>query len=431
MTPHTFIRRCLDLKGLKVRGFWFAHADSELHIAVGPYKNGCLCPICRRRSKIVRVMRKERVWRDLPIGGLAVFFHYQPREIDCPTHGRAQEELPWAEAFSRITYRLEFLIVSYSQIMTQKAAAGILGLAPSTLSDLLHRIISRERNGHKIKGLRSLGVDEISYKKKHKYLTIVYDLERSCVVWTGEGKGRKTIDRFFSEALDASQREKIKLAACDMSKAYINGILDNCKNARLVLDRFHIVKALNNAVDEVRKTEWRKATKTERKALKGMRWLLYKHRSNRSKKDTRLLNQLRKGNRRIHRAWVLKDEFNQFWEYQYTASAEKFLKRWCTSALRSRLAPIRKFVQTLRKHQANIITFIGCRLTNAVSEGINRIIKIIKNRASGFRSVGAFVDLIFLTIGDVDIPARITAKLRSARRPAGSRKDVGKMELEL
>ena len=198
-----------------------------------------------------------------------------------------------------------------------------------------------------------------------------------------------------------------------MSRAYIGAIEEHCPNAKLVLDRFHVVKALNDAVDEVRKEQWRLADADERKALKGLRWLLFKHSSNRSKEDTRILNALSKGNRRIHRAWVLKDEFEQFWEYKAPWAAERFLKRWMTTALKSRLDPIRDFVKTLKKHRHRILPFIGSRITNAIAEGLNRIIKIVKNRASGFRSLPAFIDMIFLTVGDLDLPDQIPLRFRT------------------
>jgi len=110
---------------------------------------------------------------------------------------------------------------------------------------------------------------------------------------------------------------------------------------------------------------------------------------------------------------VLKDEFDHFWDYQATWAAKRFLKRWMTTALKSRLEPIRKFVQTVKKHMKHIITFVECRLTNAVAEGLNRIIKIVKNRASGFRSLKAFTDMIYLTVGDLDIPAQIPVTFRT------------------
>jgi transposase len=297
--------------------------------------------------------------------------------------------------------------------MTQKAAAKILNIPASTLSDMLHRTITRIREGHRIRGLKTIGIDEISYCKGRKYATLVYDLDRSCVVWVGKGKGRDTIDVFFNDMLSDYQKAQIKWATCDMSQAYIGAIETHCQNAKLVLDRFHIVKKLNEAVDEVRKEQWREASVDERKALKGMRWLLFRHSSTRSKQQTRILNQLRKGNRRIHRAWILKDEFEQFWDYKATWAAERFLKRWTTTALKSRLEPIRDFVRTIRKNYHRIIPYVESRITNAIAEGLNRIIKIIKNRASGFRTLEAFMDMIFLSVGDLDIPEQIPVGFRT------------------
>lgn len=354
-----------------------------------------------------------RVWDDAAVLGMKVRFHYAPKEIDCPTHGRVQEQLSWAAAYSRITYRLEYRICALCQIMTQKAAAEILLMPTSTLSDLLHRVITRVREGHRIRGLTTVGVDEISYCKGRKFATIVYDLDRACVVWVGKGKGRETIDVFFGEALSEDQRKRVLWASCDMSEAYINAIKHHLPNVNLVIDRFHIVKALNGAVDEVRKEEWRQLDVKGRKAIKGLRWILSLHSRNRTKAHSRFINSLRKSNRRIHRAWVLKDEFEHFWNFRSETAAKRYLKQWMTAALRSRIPSLRTFVTTLRKHFDSVVTFIKRPLTNAVGEGINRIIKIIKNRASGFKRLDSFADLIFLTVGDLDILAHIPSELRT------------------
>ena len=402
----------LRLNDVKITYFEFKDRDKELHVGVKPYKNGCRCPKCGRRCEIVHIARK-RSWNDVTILGRKVIFWYAPKEIDCPTHGRVQEEIPWAAPLSRVTYRLEYIICQFGRIMTQKAAADILKLATSTLSDILHRVITRVRTGHKIRGLVTLGVDEISYCKGRKFATIVYDLDRSCVLWVGEGKGRETIDKFFNEELSEYQRLKITWASSDMSRAYTEAIKHHCPNAKLVIDRFHLVKALNEAVDEVRKEEWRDLDVEGRTAIKGLRWLLGMGPGSRTKGHTRFLNSLRRSNRRIHRAWVLKDEFDHFWHYSYLASAESFLKQWMTAALKSRIPSMRTFVETLKVHYANVITFIERPLTNAVGEGINRVLKIVKNRASGFRNLESFTDLIFLTMGDLDIVEQIPAGLRS------------------
>lgn len=412
MAINKLIGKLLKFKGLKVVNFAFKRSG-DLEIAVKPYKNGCRCRQCGRRGKIVRIRPEVRRWKDIPVGGWTVWLLYCPREILCPTHGRGLEAIAWAEEFARVTYRYEYLMLRYCQLMTQKAAARLLRVSPSTLSDQLHRSIESIRSGHRIRGLKTIGIDEISYCKGHRYATLVYDLDRSVVVWVGEGKGRKTIDKFFNCMLSDYQKKRIEAASCDMSEAYIGAIKTHCPDASLVLDRFHIVKALNAAVDEVRKEQWREAGVDDRKALKGLRWLLYRHSSTRSRKDTRTLRILEKANNRIYRAWRLKDEFEQFWEYRAPWAAERFLKRWLTAAMRSRLEPMKKFVRTIRKHHDGVMAFIGTRLTNAVAEGLNRIVKIVKNRASGFRTLSAFTDIIFLTVGDLDIPVQIPARFRT------------------
>jgi len=412
MTAFKLIAKLLKFKDFRCAGIAFRRGW-RLDVLVKPYKNGCRCPECGRRGTIVRQRPEARYWRDIPVGPWSIWLMYWPREIRCATHGRVTERLPWADAEARVTYRLEYLMLRYCKIMPQKAAAELLGVPTSTLSDLLHRSIQRLREGHRIRGLKTVGIDEISYHKGHKYATLVYDLDRSCVVWVAQGKGREAIDRFFDGAVSDYQKTRIRTACCDMSQAYIGAIQAHCPNATLVLDRFHIVKALNEAVDEVRKEQWRRATQAERKALKGLRWLLYRHSSTRTRRDTRNLRALDKHNRRIYRAWRLKEEFEQFWNYKATWAAERFLKGWTKSALLSRLAPMRKFVHTLRKHQQAVVAFIDTRATNAIAEGINRIVRIVKNRASGFRHLDAFSDMIYLTVGDVDLPEQIPARFRT------------------
>ena len=162
MTGSRLLSKLLRFKGFRVVSWWF-EGRSSFVIAVKPHKNGCCCPECGRRGKIVRTMPHPRRWRDIPVCGWTGWLLYHPREIRCPTHGRVVEEIPWAERFSRVTFRFEYAMLRYCQTMTQKAAAELLCISASTLSDLLHRSITRLREGHRIRGLRTIGVDEISY----------------------------------------------------------------------------------------------------------------------------------------------------------------------------------------------------------------------------------------------------------------------------
>ena len=411
MTTNNFIRQLLNIVGIAISNFYLDQRNKVLELYVKPYKNGCRCPKCNLRGDIIKAM-DVRTWRDVVVCGYKVIFNYAPRIINCKIHGPIQELIPWADPYAKVTYRLEYQILIYCQMMTQKSAAQILYLATSTLSDLLHRVIKRVREGHKIEDIKSIGIDEVSYAKGRKFVTVIYDLEKSRVVWVGKGKGRDTVDSFFNNQLTDAQKKKIKWASCDMYQTYIDAIEDHCPNVTVVLDRFHVAKALNEALDAVRKEEWEKIDEKKRKSFKGIRWLLFKHASNRTENETNFINSLRNSNRRIHRAWILKDEFNQVWDFSTVEEAQLFLKRWTTTALKSRLEPIRKFVRTVRKHADRIVSFVESGLSNAKAEGINRIIKIVKNRASGFSSLNAFIDMIYLTVGDLDIAEQIPKEHR-------------------
>lgn len=413
MSLSKFIMKLLHFRGMRVVEFQFSQWGKELHLWVVPLKTGCRCPQCGKRRPCVGRVRDERVWRDIPLGWVDVFLHYRPQEIVCRQHGRLQEAIPWARPEARVTHRLDYLLLRSCRHMTQQAAAQVLRIPPSTLSDLLHGVIAFYREGHAIRGLRTIGIDEISYQKGRRFATVVYDLDRSCVIWIGAGKGRETIDAFFEEVLSDYQRQQIRHAACDMSATYIGAIQEHCPHATLVLDRFHVVQALNKAVEAIRKEQWRQATQEDRRFYRGLRWLLVRHSTTRTKGDTRKLNTLQNTrNGRIYRAWVLKEEFERFWDYIYPGAARAFLQRWTTRALRSRLKPLQTFAHTVRTHADHLLAFIGTRLTNAAAEGINRLIRMVNNRASGFRSLEAFSDLIFLTVGDVNIPEQVPAPFR-------------------
>ena len=330
---------------------------------------------------------------------------------------------PWASPKARHTLRLEYEVLRLCRTTTQKEAAATLGLPTSTVADILHRSVERLREGHRIRGLKRIGIDEISYRRGHRYLTVVYDLERHHVVWVGRGRARDTIDRFFREHMSPGQRSRVEVACCDMSPTYIGAIRDHLPGARLVLDRFHVIKALNEAVDEVRKELWRSLDRAGRKELKGLRFILLKNAANRTDAERRALASIARSHRRLHRATVLKDELSLLWESEGPAAAERFLKRWCKSALLSRNEPIRRFVATVKNHWDGILASI-CGVTNAVAEGLNRVIRMVKNRASGYRGTDNFSNMIYLVVGDLDLPAQIGRENRTRQQKVHTHRDL-------
>jgi len=179
MTTLVFIRKLFRLKGLRVLNFEFKTRKSILNLYVKPYKNGSRCPLCGRRGTIVNQLDELRNWDDIVIAGWKIILFYAPKEVKCPTHGRQQETIPWAAPQAQCTYRFEIAMLSYSKVMTQKAACELLKTPSSTFSNRLHRTINRIREGHRIRGLKTIGIDEVSYWKGK-------NTQQSYTIWTRE-----------------------------------------------------------------------------------------------------------------------------------------------------------------------------------------------------------------------------------------------------
>ena len=171
MTAYKLIGKLLKFKGFRCVGLAFRQGR-RLEVLVKPFKNGCRCPQCGRRGKIVRQRAEPRYWRDIPVGPWSVWLMYWPREIHCTTHGRVTERLPWADAGIRVSYRFEYLMLRYCQIMSQKAAAELLRLPASTLSDLLHRSIARLRAGHRVRGIERQLLWPVALTRANCYRTV-------------------------------------------------------------------------------------------------------------------------------------------------------------------------------------------------------------------------------------------------------------------
>lgn len=259
----------------------------------------------------------------------------------------------------------------------------------------------------------NLGDSQISFKRRHRYATLAYDLDRARVVWVGESKGRETIDRFFAEALSDGQKSRISWAGSDMSVAYSEAIKAHCPNATPVIDRFRLVTALNEAADAVHKQQWREFVAAQRKSVKGLRWLRGMRLVTRTKPHRRQLNRPAHGIRSIYRASVLKDKFKHFWSYSYLGSTAPVLKRRRASALRSRPPFMRVFEKTLRAHYDDIITCIGRPPTDAIAEGSSRTAKVAKSRASGFRGLYNLADMLYLIVWGPDTADRIPAAFKA------------------
>ena len=271
--------------------------------------------------------------------------------------------------------------------MTNKAVAALEHLHDSTVKDLdkIYMQLQVERAGPPAP--RAIGVDEIAVRKGHDYRVIVSDLDQRRPIWVGgTGRTEADVDLFFA-ALGKAKSARIEIAAMDMWKPFRNSLAKHAPNARVVFDKFHIMRHLSDALDEVRRHEFRRLQGKDRAYIKGQRYTLLSHRENLSQNGKASLKKLLKANRRLNTAYVLKESFGQLWDYRTERGARAFFERWQDSLKWQRLAPYVKFAKMIERHWAGIASY--CRPENKISlglvEGLNNKIRVIQRRAYGYR----------------------------------------------
>ena len=250
--------------------------------------------------------------------------------------------------------------------------------------------------------LVEIGIDEVSYRSGHRYLSIIADQRTGDVIWAGEGKSAETVIQFF-DRLGPERCARIRAVSIDMSQAFINAVRARCPNAVIAFDPFHVVKLVNAALDEVRREEVRLRKGTaEGKAIKGTRWTLLKAPDSHTEADTLRLSQVARMNGRLYRAYLFKEELRTLYQCSKRAAKSHFdaCLKW---AARSRITPLVKLGRTLQKHREGILAAVQLELSNGRLEGINNKIGVLKHRAYGFHSAAALIALVYLCCSHVAI----------------------------
>lgn len=236
--------------------------------------------------------------------------------------------------------------------------------------------------------IRVIGVDEISVRKGHTYRVVVADLDEQRPIWVGgTGRTKEDLDQFFTE-IGAKRSRGIELAVMDMWKAFRNSTAEHAPYARLVFDKFHVLRHLSDALDEIRRQEYKRVNEKERKYIKGQRYTLLSHKANLDTAGRRSLKLLLKANKRLNKAYLLKEAFGQLWDYRYPVSARKFFDNWKAQLRWQKLKPFEEFAVMVEKHWDGIVSY--CHPDNKVSlgfmEGLNNKIRVIQRRAYGIRN---------------------------------------------
>jgi transposase len=322
------------------------------------------------------------------VAGWRIYLEFERWRVKCPGCGGVHvEQLDWLAKNPRYTQRFAMHVGTLCRDMTNKAVAEMERLHHSTVKDLdkLYMQSQVERAG--LPAPRAIGIDEISIRKGHNYRVIVSDLDRGRPIWVG-GEGRKEadIDLFF-KALGEKKSACIELAAIDMWKPFRNSLAKNAPNARIVFDKFHILRHLSTALDAVRRAEYKRLSGKERTYIKGQRYTLLSRRANLNLDGRRALKKLLKANRRLNTAYLLKESFGQLWDYRTERGARAFFERWKDSLKWQRLKPYQKFARMIDAHWHGIASY--CHPDNKVSlglvEGLNNKIRVLQRRAYGYR----------------------------------------------
>lgn len=335
--------------------------------------------------------RRTHLVRDVDGGLRHIYLEFEYRRVWCPRcKAVKQEGLPWLADSSRFTRRMEDKIGHQCREMSVKQVAENNGLAWDQTKriemDYMRRLLAANPLPEKI---RAIGVDEVSIHKGQSYVVVVADLDLKRPIWMGEeGRKEKNFKPFFKE-LGRKRSRGIELAVMDMWKPFRNVTREKAPNARIVFDKFHILSHLSRALDEVRRSEYKRVAGEDRSYIKGQRYTLLSHKTSLDVDGRRALRMLLKANKRLNKAYLLKEEFEQLWDYNTPGWSRRFFENWKEQLKWSRLEPYRKFARMIERHWDGIESY--CHPENKVSlgfmEGLNNKIRVIQRRAYGIKDL--------------------------------------------
>lgn len=328
---------------------------------------------------------------------MKLVLRYDIRRVSCPNCQAVKvERVPWGETSSWFTFPFEDHVAYLAQRCDQTTVSSSMRVAWGTVGAIVQRVVARRREGDPLDGLTIIGVDELSYRRHHQYVTVVVDHVTRRIVWAREGKDADTLKAFFAE-LGEARCAKLEAVTIDMSGAYIKAVTEASPTAQLIFDRFHVQRLAQDAVDEVRRDEVRAASsEAERKQLKGTRWPLLKSFWNLSLFDSLRLAQLQRENKRLYRAYLLKDALVRILDCTSEPLARLKLDQWLRWARRSRLEPFKRVAHTIAEHADGILAYVRSGLSNGRTEGLNGKARTITRRAYGFHSAAGLIGLLML-----------------------------------
>ncbi len=388
--PWTVASVDLDVKGQRV--------VVRVEAGPGPYP----CPECATPTP--RYDSKPRRWRHLDTMQFTTWIEAEVPRVACPTHGVKQLRVPWAEPGSQFSALFERLAIDLLRECSITGAVRLLRITWDEGWGIKGRGVKRGLARRQQEVVAHLGVDEKAIAKRHRYLTLVADLDRSRVLYLADDRKQESLDS-FSATQTPAQQAGLEAIAMDMWEPYVQSTRAHLPeaDAKIVFDKFHVVKHLHAAVDHVRRAEHRALKRAGDDRLTGSKYLWLMRPGTMSPTQRQAFRALQHQDLRVARAWTLKERFRAFWEYTYPGAAQTFFARWYWRATHSRLKPMRAVAQLIRRHLPNLLTYLQHGITNAGLEAVNGVIQWMKKTARGFRNPEHFKTAIYFHCGGLDL----------------------------
>lgn len=366
-----------------------------------------VCSGCYRRARPYDRL-SERRFEFIPVWGYAVILLYGMRRVDCRGCGVKVEALPWAMGKHTLTRAYMLFLAHWARKLSWRETARAFHTSWEKVYQAVDYVVQWGLENRQLAPIRAIGVDEIQYGRGHQYLTLVYQIESTCtrLLWVGQERTTESFRAFFT-LIGAQLASKIEFVCSDMWSPYLRLIKQHCPQALNILDRFHIVAKMNKALDEVRAAEARQLVRDGYEpVLKKSRWCLLKHSQNLTDPQRIRLRDLLRYNLKSVRAYLLKEDFQQFWSYESATWAGKFLDQWCTQSLRSRIVPMKKMALTLRKHRELLLNYFRARkqFSSGVIEGLNNKAKVTMRKSYGFRTFKVTELALYHALGKLPEP---------------------------
>lgn len=379
-----------------------------LEVRIVPRANGRpICSGCGRPGPGYDRLA-ERRFEYVPLWQISVFFLYALRRVNCRRCGVTVERVPWADGKQTQTKTYRWFLAQWAKRLSWQEVATIFGTSWQSVFRAVRFAVFWGLVHRELKGIHAMGVDEIQWRRGHKYLTLVYQLDQGAkrLLWIGRERTADALRGFF-RLLGPKQIAKLRFVVSDMWQPYVDVIHEQAGHAINILDRYHVMAQMNKALDEVRAAEAKRLKQDGYEPiLKHSRWCLLKRPENLTDAQTVKLSELLKYNLQSVRAYLQRADFQRFWQYESPTWAGKFLDEWCRRVLRSRIGPMQRVARTLRSHRELLLNWFQAHgtLSAGIVEGFNNKAKLTIRKSYGFRTDQAIEIALYHNLADLPEP---------------------------